>query len=90
VLECARSELSRTAGSHRALTSWPGAVFNFAFFPLGIRPLGSLLGGALGSRIDVRPTLWIATVGATAAFLWLLPSPVPGLKELPDEPEASG
>jgi predicted MFS family arabinose efflux permease len=85
------SELSRTAGSHRALTSWPrGAVFNFAFFPLGIRPLGSLFGGALGSTIGVRPTLWIATVGATAGLLWLLPSPVPGLKEPPDEPEASG
>jgi MFS family permease len=56
----------------------------------GIRPLGSLFGGALGSTIGVRPTLWIATVGATAGFLWLLPSPVPGLKELPDEPDPSG
>ena len=56
----------------------------------GIRPLGSLFGGALGSTIGVRPTLWIATVGATAGFLWLLPSPVPRLKELPDEPEAPG
>jgi MFS family permease len=54
----------------------------------GIRPLGSLFGGALGSAIGVRNTLWIATVGAIAGFLWLLPSPVPGLKDLP-EPEPS-
>jgi MFS family permease len=50
----------------------------------GIRPLGSLFGGALGSTIGVRNTLWIATVGAVAGFLWLLPSPVPRLKELPE------
>ena len=52
----------------------------------GIRPLGSLFGGALGSAIGVRETLWIATVGAIAGFLWLLPSPIPKLKELPDAP----
>jgi MFS family permease len=52
----------------------------------GIRPLGSLFGGALGSAIGVRNTLWIVTLGAIAGFLWLLPSPIPGLKELP-EPE---
>jgi MFS family permease len=50
----------------------------------GIRPLGSLFGGALGSTIGVRNTLWIATVGAVAGFLWLVPSPVLRLKELPE------
>ena len=50
----------------------------------GIRPLGSLFGGALGSAIGVRNTLWIATLGAIAGFLWLLPSPIPGLKDLPE------
>jgi MFS family permease len=50
----------------------------------GIRPLGSLVGGALGSAIGVRNTLWIVTVGAIAGFLWLLPSPVLGLKDLPE------
>jgi MFS family permease len=50
----------------------------------GIRPLGSLFGGALGSAIGVRNTLWIVTVGAIAGFLWLLPSPVLGLKDLPE------
>jgi MFS family permease len=52
----------------------------------GVRPLGSLVGGALGSAIGLRPTLWIATVGALAGVLWLLPSPLPWLRDLP-EPE---
>jgi MFS family permease len=51
----------------------------------GIRPLGALMGGALGAWIGVRPTLWIATVGALLGSLWLLPSPVLGLRELPEE-----
>lgn len=49
----------------------------------GIRPIGALLGGALGTMLGVRPTLWIATVGALAGLLWLLPSPVPALRSLP-------
>ena len=54
---------ARVAGAHM--------VVNY-----GIRPLGSLVGGVLGSAIGLRPTLWIATVGAIAGFLWLLPSPL--------------
>ena len=34
-----------------------------------------------------RPTLWIATVGAIAGVLWLLPSPIPHLRELPEADE---
>lgn len=51
----------------------------------GIRPLGALVGGALGAWIGVRPTLWVATVGALAGALLLLPSPVLSLRELPEE-----
>jgi predicted MFS family arabinose efflux permease len=50
----------------------------------GIRPIGALLGGALGATIGVRPTLWIATVGAVAGLFWVLPSSVRGIKELPE------
>lgn len=50
----------------------------------GIRPLGALLGGALGTALGVRPTLWIATVGALAGVLWVLPSPIPRLRDLPE------
>jgi MFS family permease len=53
----------------------------------GTRPIGSLAGGALGSAIGLRPTLWIATVGAIAGGLFLLPSPVLRLRELPEAAE---
>jgi MFS family permease len=49
----------------------------------GTRPVGSLLAGALGTVIGVHLTLWIAAIGGATAFLWLLPSPVPGFR-LPD------
>ena len=52
----------------------------------GVRPLGALVGGGLGTAIGLRPTLWIATLGALAGVLWLLPSPIPRLRDLP-EPE---
>ncbi len=52
----------------------------------GIRPVGALLGGALGTAIGVRPALWIATVGALAGLLWVLFSPVARMRELPDAP----
>src|SRR5262245_31521496 len=54
----------------------------------GVRPIGSLLAGILGETIGLRPTLWIASIGATLAVFWLLPSPIPALHELP-EPEAA-
>ena len=53
----------------------------------GVRPLGSLVGGALGAWIGLRPTLWIGAVGAVVGVLWLLPSPVPRLRELPEAEE---
>lgn len=43
----------------------------------GMRPLGSLAGGALGTVLGLRPTLWIAAAGGALGFLWLLPSPLP-------------
>jgi MFS family permease len=53
----------------------------------GIRPAGALIGGFLGATIGLRPTLWIAVVGAIAGFLWLLPSPIPKMRELPESAE---
>jgi MFS family permease len=43
----------------------------------GTRPLGALVGGAAGTLLGLRPTLWIAVGGATLGVLWLLPSPLP-------------
>jgi MFS family permease len=51
----------------------------------GVRPLGTTLGGILGTVIGVRSTLWIATVGALLGLAWLLPSPILGLRDVPAE-----
>ncbi|MGA5064713.1 MFS transporter [Streptomyces exfoliatus] len=49
----------------------------------GFRPIGALVGGLLGTTIGLRPTLWIATAGAVLAVLWVLPSPLARMRELP-------
>ena len=50
----------------------------------GVRPVGALVGGALGTWIGLRPTLWIASTAAIAGVLWLLPSPLLRMHELPE------
>ena len=62
----------------RARVSGAYMVVNY-----GVRPLGALVGGALGTWIGLRPTLWVASLGAIAGVLWLLPSPVLRLRDLP-------
>jgi MFS family permease len=51
----------------------------------GVRPLGTTLAGILGSTIGVRPTLWIATLGALLGMTWVLPSPLRALRDVPEE-----
>ncbi|WP_329333262.1 MFS transporter [Streptomyces sp. NBC_00663] len=51
----------------------------------GVRPLGALTGGALATGVGLRPTFVVAAVGGMLALLWLLPSPIPGIRSL--EPE---
>lgn len=53
------------------------------FIVWGTLPIGSLIGGALGGAIGLRPTLWVAAVGGLLAFLWVQLSPVVKLKEQP-------
>ena len=56
----------------------------FGTINYGARPVGAVIGGLLGSAIGVRPTLLVAAVGGVLACLWLLPSPIPALRTLPD------
>jgi MFS family permease len=56
----------------------------------GVRPLGALVGGLLGSAIGLRPTLWIAAAGGMTSVLCLLPSPIPRLKALPEADTGTG
>jgi MFS family permease len=72
-----------TALTPDRLRSRTTGAFNFVNW--GIRPLGSLLGGALGSALGLRPALWLSSVAALAGVLWLLPSPIPALRDLPEE-----
>jgi MFS family permease len=71
----------------RLLARFSGA---YTFVNYGVRPLGSLVGGFLGSTIGLRPTLWIGAVGAIAGGLFLLPSPMPHIRTLPETAEEHG
>lgn len=51
----------------------------------GGRPLGALAGGALGSLIGLRPTLFASVAGALLAGVILLVSPLARLQEPPPE-----
>jgi MFS family permease len=51
----------------------------------GVRPVGTAVGGVLGSTLGLRPALWIGTVGALAGMIFLLPSPIRSLRDVPEE-----
>ncbi|MFF0011981.1 MFS transporter [Streptomyces sp. NPDC005374] len=53
----------------------------------GIRPLGALAGGVLATTVGLRATLVIVAVGGVSSLLWLLPSPVPGIRSLDHDHE---
>jgi MFS family permease len=59
----------------------------YTFVNYGIRVFGSLAGGLLGAWFGLRTALWIGAAGAMLGVLFLLPSPVPGMRELPDAPD---
>lgn len=57
----------------------------FRFVNYGIRPIGALLGGTLGTAIGLHTTLWIGVIGALAGVIFLVFSPIPRLREAPAE-----
>ncbi len=54
-----------------------------AFLNYGTIPLGALLGGFLGTALDVRTAMWITTAGVPLAALVLLFSPIARTRDLP-------
>lgn len=64
----------QTAVTADAMRSRSAGVFSSINY--GVRPLGALAGGLLGSAIGVRPTLVVAGVGGALCCLWLLRSPI--------------
>ena len=51
------------------------------FIAGGLRPVGSLLGGALGAAIGLPLTLVVGEIGMLLAFVWLLFSPIVRLRD---------
>jgi MFS family permease len=49
----------------------------------GTLPLGGIIGGALGSTIGIRPTLWIGFIGSWAAGFWVYFSPLRKMRDIP-------
>jgi predicted MFS family arabinose efflux permease len=62
---------------HRLRSRMSGS---FRFVNMGIRPIGALLGGALGTAIGLQTTIWIGALGALLGVFWLLFSPIPRLR----------
>jgi MFS family permease len=58
------------------------AVGTLRFVNYGIRPIGALLGGALGTALGLQTTLWIGVLGALLGVVWLFFSPIPRLREV--------
>jgi len=54
------------------------------FIVWGVIPIGTLLGGAIASTIDLRAAIWIGAIGSALAFLPVLLSPVRTLREMPE------
>ncbi|WP_306206226.1 MFS transporter [Actinoplanes sp. RD1] len=70
----------QTAVVHDDLRSRVSGAFSTVNY--GIRPLGALVGGVLGSFAGVGPTLVIAAVGGTLSIAWLVRSPILGTRAI--------
>jgi MFS family permease len=75
----------QTAVTSDALRSRVAGVFGTINY--GARPLGAAIGGVLGGALGVRPTLLLAAVGGVLGCVWVLRSPIAGLRTLPSEEE---
>jgi predicted MFS family arabinose efflux permease len=51
----------------------------------GTLPLGGITGGALAAVLGVHATLWLAVIATCLASLWLLFSPLRGMRDLPEK-----
>ncbi len=54
------------------------------FIVWGVMPLGTLLGGAIATAVDLRTAIWVGAIGQSLAFLPVLLSPVRTLREMPE------
>jgi MFS family permease len=82
VFDVNQNSLNVLLTPHRMRARVAGAA---RFFNYGGRPLGALVGGVLGEAIGLRSAMWVGVAGSLLAVLWLLPSPMPSIKEPPVE-----
>lgn len=54
----------------------------FSSINYGVRPLGAVVGGLLGTWLGVRETLLISAAGGLLAVLWLIGSPIISIRSL--------
>lgn len=54
----------------------------FSSINYGVRPLGAVVGGLLGTWLGVRETLLISSAGGLLAVLWLIRSPIIHVRSL--------
>ncbi|MES5818730.1 MFS transporter [Streptomyces sp. RG80] len=74
----------QTAVTPDALRSRVTGAFSTVNY--GARPLGALVGGVLATTFGLRATLVTVAVGGVLSVLWLLPSPIPGIRSLAELP----
>lgn len=58
---------------------------SFTTVNYGSRPIGALLGGALGAAVGVREALLVSAAGGMLGILWLIASPTRAVREAPAE-----
>jgi MFS family permease len=49
----------------------------------GTIPLGTLVGGAIGQTVGLHAALWVGAIGGVPVFLWVFPSAVRSIREMP-------
>jgi MFS family permease len=81
LLDIAAGSLQTAATPHNRLSVVSGFKRTVNY---GIRPVGAVLGGALGTVIGVRPALWVAAIGGLLGVLWIVFSPLRTMRELPE------
>ncbi|GAB1693638.1 MFS transporter [Krasilnikovia sp. M28-CT-15] len=86
--------LDITSGSVQTAATPPSMLAVVAGFKrtvnYGVRPLGAVIGGTLGAALGLRPTLWIASVGALLGVVWVLFSPLRTMQRLPEPDHRHG
>jgi Na+/melibiose symporter-like transporter len=70
----------QTAVIHDQMLSRVSGAFSSINY--GIRPLGAVVGGLLGTWLGVRETLLISSAGGLLAVLWLVRSPIIRVRDL--------